>query len=215
MVVGVTGGIASGKTMVCRVFEEQGAKIVDADRIGREVVEEEPGMLEALRDVFGPGILTPEGALDRRKLGNRVFADREAKAKLDRMVHPPLLRRLRAGVVEALREDKDRLVVVDAALIVEWGIMDWFDVLVMVRTSERMQIERLMRRNRLSREETLNRIRSQMPDAEKAKAAYASRAASFVIWNDGTVQELRQRALEVWRAIGEIGEKKELTSGHF
>ena len=208
MVIGVTGGIAAGKTMVCRVFEEQGAKIVDADRIGREVVEEEPGVLEALREVFGPGMLTPGGTLDRRKLGNIVFADRKAKEKLDRIVHPPLLRRLRTYVAGASREDKDRHVVVDAALIVEWGIVDWFDVVVTVRTPERMQIERLVRRDGWSRKEAVDRIRSQMSDAEKAKAAYASRAVSFVIWNDGSVEELRQRALEIWKAIGASQRKK-------
>jgi len=205
MVIGVTGGIASGKTMVCRFFEEQGAKIVDADRIGRAVVEETPAILKTLREVFGPGILTVEGTLDRRKLGNIVFADREAKEKLDRIVHPPLLRRLRVGIQETLREDEDRPVVVDAALIVEWGIEDWFDAVVVVRTSEGMQIERLVRRNGLSRKEAVDRIRSQMSDAEKAKTA------TFVIWNDGGVEELRQRALEVWQAIGEKSEKKELT----
>jgi len=209
MVVGVTGGIASGKTTVCRVFEAQGAKIVDADRIGRAVVEEDPGILEALRTEFGAGMLTPEGMLDRRKMGKLVFTDPVAKAKLDRIVHPPLFLRLREEIREALSEDQERPVVVDAALIVECGITDWFDVVVTVRASEERRIARLMRRNGLFRKEALDRIRSQMSDSEKAKAA------TFVIRNDGDEEELRRRALEVWREINAPSEKKRLTEPLF
>jgi dephospho-CoA kinase len=209
MVVGVTGGIASGKTTVCRIFEEQGAKVVDADRIGRAVVEEDSGILEALRTEFGADMLTPEGTLDRRKLGKLVFADPEAKAKLECIVHPPLFLRLREEIRGALNEDQERPVVVDAALIVECKMVDWFDVVVTVRTSERSRIARLMRRNGLLRKGALDRIRSQVSDAEKAKAA------AFVIWNDGELEELRRRALEVWREINGRSEKKRLTEGPF
>jgi dephospho-CoA kinase len=209
MVVGVTGGIASGKTTVCRVFEAQGAKVVDADRIGRAVVEEDSGIIEALRTEFGADMLTPQGTLDRRKLGRLVFADPEAKRKLERIVHPPLLLRLREEIREDLSENQERPVVVDAALIVECGLVNWFDVVVMVRTSKESRISRLMRRNGLSRKEALDRIRSQMPDAEKAKAAV------FVIRNDGELRELRRRALEVWREINATSEKKRLTEGPF
>ena len=209
MVVGVTGGIASGKTTVCRVFEAQGAKVVDADRIGRAVVEEDSGILKALRTEFGAGMLTPEGTLDRRKLGKLVFADPEAKAKLERIVHPPLLLRLREEVRQALREDQKRTVVVDAALIVECKMVAWFDVVVTVWASEESRIARLMRRNGLSRKEALDRIRSQVSDAEKAGAAV------FVIRNDGGVEELRRRALKVWREINGRSEKKRLTEGPF
>ena len=209
MVVGVTGGIASGKTTVCRVFEAQGAKVVDADRIGRAVVEADFEILKALRAAFGADMLTPQGALDRRKLGKLVFADPEARAKLERIVHPPLLLRLREEIRKALSEDQDRPVLVDAALIVECGIANWFDVVVTVRTSEEKQIARLMRRNTLSRKEALDRIRSQLSDAEKAKAA------AFVILNDGDMDQLRRRALEVWREINATSEKKRLTEGLF
>lgn len=209
MVVGVTGGIASGKTTVCRIFEEHGAKVVDADRIGRAVVEEDSGILEALRTEFGADMLTREGTLDRRKMGKRVFADPEAKAKLERIVHPPIFLRLREEIRGALSEDQERPVVVDAALIVECGIANWFDVVVMVRTSQESRIARLMRRNGLSRKEALDRIRSQISDAEKAKAA------AFVIGNDGDEDQLRRRALEVWREINATSEKKRLTEGPF
>ena len=209
MVVGVTGGIASGKTTVCRMFEAQGAKVVDADRIGRAVVEADFEILKGLRAAFGAGMLTPQGTLDRRKLGKLVFADPEARAKLERIVHPPLLLRLREEIRKALSEDQDRPVLVDAALIVECGIANWFDVVVTVRTSEEKQIARLMRRNTLSRKEALDRIRSQLSDAEKAKAA------AFVILNDGDMDQLRRRALEVWREINATSEKKRLTEGLF
>ncbi len=209
MVVGVTGGIASGKTAVCRMFESEGAKVVDADRVGRVVVEEDFGILKALRMEFGAGMLTPEETLDRRKMGKLVFANPEARAKLERIVHPPLLLRLREEIRQALREDQKRTVVVDAALIVECGIANWFDVVVMVQASERSRIKRLMRRNGLSRKETLDRIRSQLSDAERAKAA------AFVIWNDGDMDQLKRRALKVWREINGRSEKKRLTEGPF
>ncbi|MFH1006525.1 MAG: dephospho-CoA kinase [Candidatus Latescibacterota bacterium] len=202
MVVGVTGGIASGKTTVCRMFEAQGAKVVDADRIGHAVVEEDAQVLDAIRSAFGSDMLTGGGTLDRVKMGKQVFSDPEAKAKLEHIVHPPLLLRLREAIRQALGEDPDRPVVVDAALIVECGIVDWFDVVVAVRVSEEKRIERLMQRNRLSMKEALNRIRSQMPEAEKIGAA------TFVIRNDGDMEELEQRAREVWSGVGTRSGKK-------
>jgi dephospho-CoA kinase len=192
MVIGVTGGLGSGKTSVCRLFEACGALVIEADRVGREVVED-PDVLEALVAAFGQDIVA-EGRLDRRRLGQRAFADAAANERLNRIVWPPLVRKLRADVEAALRERPDRPVVVDAALLVEWGDLSWLDALVVVTASEQVRKTRMMARMDLSEAEVA-RMRAQLPEEEKA------RRADCVIVNDGTEEDLRAQASEVWARL--------------
>ena len=193
MVIGVTGGLGSGKTSVCRLFEARGALVIEADRVGREVVED-PDVLEALVAAFGQDIVE-DGRLDRRRLGQRAFADAPSNERLNRIVWPPLVRKLRADVEAALREQPDRPVVVDAALLVEWGDLSWLDALVVVTASEQARKARMMARMGLSGAEVEARMRAQLPEEEKV------RRADCVIVNDGTSEDLRTRASEVWARL--------------
>lgn len=195
MVIGVTGGIASGKSEVCRVFADQGAFVLDADEIGREVVEDHRDVLDQLVEHFGKGILNPDGTLDRRGLGRIVFRDPVARERLNTIVHPPLLATLRQRIKEALQTDSRRPVVIDAALIVEWGIEEWFDVLIAVVAPEEEQIRRLVEYKGFGPKEALDRVRSQLPSDRKAAAA------DYVIQNEGEREVLVQRALEIWTAL--------------
>lgn len=193
MVIGVTGGLGSGKTSVCRLFEALGALVIEADRTGREVVED-PEVLRALIAAFGEDIVE-DGRLDRRRLGQRAFADPASSERLNRIVWPPLVRKLRADAEAALRERPDRPVVIDAALLVEWGDLSWLDALVVVTADEQARKARMMARMGLSGEEVEARMRAQLPEEEKA------RRADYVIVNDGTEEDLRARASEVWERL--------------
>ena len=194
MVIGVTGGLGSGKTSVCRLFEAHGARVIEADRTGREVAED-PEVLEALIFAFGEDIVDDSGRLNRRRLGQRAFADTASNERLNRIVWPPLLRKLRADVEAALREQPDRPVVVDAALLVEWGDLNWLDALVVVTAPEQVRKARMMGRMGLSEEEVEARMQAQLPEEEKV------RQADYVIVNDGTEEDLKARASEVWARL--------------
>jgi dephospho-CoA kinase len=194
VIIGVTGGIASGKSEVCRVFADQGALVLDADEIGQEVVED-PDVLDRLVERFGRDILKPDGRLDRRGLGRRVFRNPLARAQLEAIVHPPLLLILRTRIEEALRADPSRPVVVDAALIVECNLEDWFDVLITVVAPEAEQIRRLVEQKGFDPEEAMDRIRSQLPSEQKTAVA------DYVIQNDDEREILIQRTRAIWEAV--------------
>ncbi len=169
--VGLTGGIAVGKSYVSALLRELGCHVFDADDIARAVVQ--PGM-PALNDIvaaFGPDVLAADGTLDRAKLGRLVFADAEARSRLNAIVHP----RVHAEQDRLLREvearDPHGIAVVDAALLIESGGYRRFDVVVVVWCRPEIQLARLMARNGLSREEASQRIAAQMPSEEKRRYA--------------------------------------------
>ena len=193
LILGVTGNIASGKSEVVRHFQEKGCALVDADKVAHELYANNIGLLRQLASEFGSDILHPNGTLNRRLLGSQVFRDPDALAALDRIVHPHLIVALRERVFSALRVMNR--VILDAALIVELGVRPELDCLVLVTAPEAQRLQRLMERDGLSREEAEQRIRSQIPESEKRKAA------DFEIVNDGGPGALMQRADAVWAAI--------------
>lgn len=194
-VIGVGGGIASGKTTVCKFFEKWGAHIVDADEIGKEVVEKNPALLKELSKVFGDGIFHDDGTLDRRRLGHIVFHNENARRKLNAIVHPTLLSELTQNVRERLGENREAVVVIDAALLLEWDLHSLLDVLLVVETTEEKQTERLIQAAGLTRKEAQDRIQAQSHFKEKRTKA------DFLITNNATVQELEEKAKEVWEKI--------------
>lgn len=195
LTVGVTGGIASGKSSVCKIFEKHGAKVIDADGIGREVVEQREEVLSALVDTFGKGILTEDGELERRKLAGIVFDDADSLEKLNRVVHPFLTEEIRAKIQNASQEGFSGVIVVDAALIFEWNLVEIFDTIVVVSCSERAQVERLRERDSLEAGEALSRIHSQIPQSDKIARA------DFHVINEGGFQDLEERADHVWKEL--------------
>jgi dephospho-CoA kinase len=196
LLIGVTGGIACGKTEVCKVFQKKGAIILSGDQIGKEVVEKNRKVLKELVRMFGEGILRRDGTLDRRKLGKIAFASKDANDKLNQIMHPYLLGDLRKKL-EDLRKGDKKVVVIDAALIVEWGLEKELDHLIFVESKREDKIRRLQNEKGYTRREALHRIKSQLPEIAK------KRKADFVIRNDRDLTELRKRANRVWeRMIG-------------
>jgi dephospho-CoA kinase len=169
--VGLTGGIASGKSYVTGLLKELGCEVTDADLIARRVVEPgQPAYHDVVRE-FGAGILDADGALDRAKLGAIVFADSARRARLNAIVHPRVIAAQDEWLAEVGRRDPRAVAVVDAALMIEAGAHRRFDKLIVVYCEPELQLARLMARDGLSREEALRRINAQMPASEKLKYA--------------------------------------------
>lgn len=192
--VGLTGGIACGKSTVAGFFAELGIPIVDADRIARDVVA--PGS-EGLADVvttFGSGVLLPDGSLDRKKLGELVFSDTAARATLNAITHPRIAAESAARLGE-LSETDVPYVLYEAALLVENGIHRALPVLVVVTASPDTQLRRLMDREGIDETAAKSRIRAQLPLAEKVAVA------DHVIDNDGALDATRARTREVHQQL--------------
>ena len=195
LLIGVTGGIACGKTEVAEVFRKKGAIVLSGDQIGKEVVEKEGTVLKQLVHAFGQDILNKNGTLDRRKLGEIAFASEESRDKLNRIIHPHLLKELRGRIQNIEEENPRAVVVIDAALIFEWGLEKELDHLIFVESKEENKIRRLQKEKGYSKKEALDRIKSQLPEKVKEKKA------DVVIRNDEGLAELRTAADGVWRFI--------------
>ena len=169
--VGLTGSIAVGKSFVVSVFEELGCHVLDADQTAREVVMPGTQGLKALTEAFGDEILNPDGTLDRKQLGALVFADESQRQRLNHILHPFIIARQDEILNEWEKDDPDGIGIVDAALMIESGGYRRFDKLIVVHCRPEVQLERLMLRDKLSRDEAKRRIDSQMPQEEKQKFA--------------------------------------------
>jgi dephospho-CoA kinase len=196
VVIGIAGGIATGKTEVAKLFAKRGAVIISGDDLGREVVEENPEVSKELVEVFSEEILNENGKLNRRKLGQLAFRDAVSKKKLNDIIHPHLLRRLKEKLTQLRKKEGEKLVVVDAALIPDWGIKNWLDYLVIVDCTYENQLQRLKERG-LSEKEAKDRIASQLPSDRKREPA------DYLIENDGTLEELRQESEKLYLLIQE------------
>jgi len=190
LLVGLTGGIATGKSTVSDVLRRLGAEIIDADVLAREVVEPGQPAHAVIVEEFGPGVLTADGTLDRKKLGVIVFAAPERRKRLEAITHPAIRDRFLTRVQELDDKGFTGLVVFDAPVMIESGSYKNMDRLVVVATDEATQAERLRARDGADDAENRRRIASQMPVAEKAKLA------DYVIDNSGdreaTVVQVRR-----------------------
>jgi dephospho-CoA kinase len=188
---------------VCTFFRSWGAYGIDLDRVAREAADE-AGALEELVDRFGPGIRDASGALDRRALARKAFADEASRRRLTDVVWPRVSRRLRAEVEQARSQRPDRMIAVEAPLLLEWGDPDNLcDVVVVVTAPESVRIARTMARMGLSEAEVRARMAHQMSDDEKV------RLADHVIVNDAGLADLESRAHAVWRCLtGEPGRRR-------
>jgi dephospho-CoA kinase len=190
--VGLTGGVASGKSAVSAMLRELGALVIDADALAREVVAPGTPGLEAVVAAFGPEVLAHDGSLDRARLGAVVFGDPVSRAALEGIIHP--LVRARAAELEAAAP-ADVLVVHDIPLLVETGQADAFDAVVVVDVPEEVQVERAVRSRGWSEEEARARIEAQASRAERLAAA------THVLDNSGTFEDLRRRVAEVFAEL--------------
>jgi dephospho-CoA kinase len=193
LLVGLTGGIGSGKSTVARMLEERGAVVFDADLLAREAVEPGTPGHTAVIERFGADVLAPGGELDREALASIVFADPSARRDLEQIVHPEV-RRLFAEGSEAYR-DTDRIVVFSAPLLVESGMHTAFEILVVVSATVATQIERLMRQRGMSEPAIRARIDAQAPLEDKAAVA------DFLVDNEGTLAELESQVERLWHDL--------------
>lgn len=192
LLVGLTGGIASGKSTVSAMLAERGAEVIDADHIARQVVM--PGMPAwcKIREHFGPGVLFPDGSIDRQALADIVFGDPAKLALLNEITHPEIFKRI-ADRLEAVH-DRDVIVVLDAALLIETGLAQRVDVLVVTHSPQEVQIERLTGKG-MTPEHARARIAAQLPDEQKLAKA------DMVIENNGSLEDLGKRVEELWREL--------------
>ena len=193
-VIGLTGGIGSGKSTVAQLLAGPGAVIIDADKLGHEVFQPDT---EAWREVvatFGQQVLAPGGEIDRTKLGKIVFNNHESLTQLNRIMHPRMYEMAKARIEEQRRR-RVAVVVLEAALLIEANWMPLADEVWIVIAPESKVLERLRKQRRLARKETLTRLRSQLPIEERLKHA------NIVINNEGGLNELKARVTELWASL--------------
>lgn len=169
--VGLTGGIATGKSFVLSVLSELGCEVMDADQTAREVVEPGQPAFEEIVAHFGGEVVGADGRLDRPKLGAIVFNDPAQREKLNSIVHPKVFEAQARWMAEVEARNPQAVVIIDAALMIETGSYRRFDKVVVVYCEPELQLQRLMARNNMTQEEATARISSQMPSAEKLKFA--------------------------------------------
>jgi dephospho-CoA kinase len=193
--VGLTGGIASGKSTVSEAFARLGAKVLDADEVAREVVLPGKPAWTKLRHTFGSEFFHPDGRLNRSKLRRLVFANPEERSRLNAIVHPEVMREIDFRFEQLTSSAEHAVVLVDVPLLIEVGVAHRFDKVVVVYANESVQVMRLMQRDGLSREEARQALSVQIDLREKAKKA------DFVIDNSGTPEETQAQVEKVWQEL--------------
>ena len=200
--VGLTGGIASGKSTVAERFVERGAELVDADAIAREVVQPDEPAWHKLVEHFGAGILDADGFIDRPALGRIVFGNPEKLKLLNQITHPPVVEEI-ANKLELLQAF-DGVVVLDVPLLAESGVDRGYEAVVVVAARADVQVERLVRDRGMAEADARSRVAAQASLQRKLELA------THVIWNEGTIEELRGRTDEVAdELVGRAREKAE------
>lgn len=199
--IGLTGGIATGKSTVSRILVESGCPVVDADQLAREVVAVgSPGLLKTVEE-FGTDILLDDGQLDRKKLGQLIFSNPEKRARLEKIIHP-----LVRALAKQKRNDLERagysLAFYDVPLLFEKQMQSQFDIIVVVGCSAELQVKRLMEREGLTKDEADRRVQSQISISDKIKWA------NEVLDNSGTIENLRAQVKDLLKRLGESETKK-------
>jgi dephospho-CoA kinase len=195
LLVGLTGGIASGKSTAGEIFRELGVHMIDADQVSRDLVAPSLPALDEIAAAFGPAILGENGELDRAALGDLIFADPKKRLTLERIIHPRIAEEIDRRVEELRRKFPEGIIMVDAALTIEVGNQDRYEYLVVVYTDEETQLRRLTERDGLENSEARMRIEAQMPLARKVEYA------DFVIDNGGSAEELSAEVERVGREL--------------
>ncbi|GAB6269662.1 MAG: dephospho-CoA kinase [Smithella sp.] len=193
--VGLTGGIACGKSTVAGMFVKNGAHLIDFDRLAHEIQEPGKPAWQEVVKIFGKEILSPDGSIDRVKLGNIVFTDKEKLTKLNRIVHPLIYKEWLARQEKISQKDNHAIILADVPLLFEGRMQHLFDLTILVLIAPEEQIRRLMARNHISRGDAEQRLKSQMPIDEK------NALADIVIDNKNGVSETEKTVKQVWREL--------------
>ena len=199
-VIGLTGGIATGKSIVASMLRELGAKVIDADELAREIVQ--PGR-EAWKEIvgaFGSEILRQDKTIDREKLRNKIFQDEAARKNLETITHPRIRALAQARIQQLATEEAD-LIVYEAPLLFENQVHLWLRPVILVACDLEIQKRRLRERDGLDEEEIQRHLKAQMPLQEKRQLA------DFIIENNGDIEDLRRQVRQVWQKITKIEDR--------
>lgn len=195
LLVGLTGGMGSGKSIAGEMLKELGAHIVDADEICRSLIEPEKQAWREIVQLFGDEILLPDQTLNRKKMADIVFNDPEKKMALEGILHPKVFAEEQRAFEEISEADKDAVVVVNAALLIESGNCKKMDKVIVVACEERVQVERIEQKGIFSAEEALKRIKTQMKLKEKLKFA------DYKLDNNSSVEDLRAEVKKLYQKL--------------
>jgi dephospho-CoA kinase len=191
IILGLTGGFGSGKTTVAKMFRGLGAEIVDADKLAHNCIKKGSGVYQKISSIFGKSVLQSDKKIDRRKLAGLVFNNRSMLKKLNNIIHPEVIRMIK----ESILSSRTKVVVLDAPLLIEAGLCDIVDKIIVVMVSRQKQVERVFKKTKIKKEEILKRIRCQMPLSKKA------RLADFVIDNNGDLKDTKSQVNQIWRRM--------------
>ena len=196
LIVGLTGGIVSGKTTIAKMFQELGAQVIDADEIARKVVRPGEKAWQGIVEYFGPEILREDLEINRKKLADIVFSNKEKLAVLNSITHPEIILMLKKQINQLKNKyQKNIICIVEAPLLFEAHLEDMMDKIIVVYLNREEQLKRLLLRNNLTREEAIQRIESQMPLEEKLSRA------DYVIDNCFSLQQTKKKVLQVWKEL--------------
>jgi dephospho-CoA kinase len=197
LIIGLTGGVASGKSLVAAEFERLGACVIDADVIAREVLCPGQAPFDMLIDAFGEEILAPDKTVDRSVLAEIVFNDCAKLTTLNQITHPEIIHRILERIKEIRSEDPDVLIVLDAPLLIEVGLHEKVDRVVVVYVDEETLVERIVERDKLDPKDAVKRLACQMPLKEKIEYA------DHVIYNKATIEETLKQVADIFANLSE------------
>lgn len=186
LTVGITGGIGAGKTTVCKIFEELGAKVIYSDELAKEIMENDESLKKKIKKIFGEKSYIG-GKLNRKFIADIIFSSDEKRKLLESIVHPAVIKRILSDLKKIADEGKYNFVIVEAALIFESGFDKELDYVLVVDADDEIKIKRIMERDKCSKEEVLKRMRAQLDSKIKRELA------DMVIINDGDIDELRKK----------------------
>ena len=184
--IGLTGSIGTGKSTVSKLLRERGIAVIDADLLAREIVKKGQECLNDLKNVFGNQVLTIDGELDRKKLGQIVFSDDSKLELLNSVTHPHIRRRMKAQMNE-LESKNNKVIVLDVPLLFEAKMEDLVDIILVVFVKEEIQIKRIMERDNCTQEEAIRIIKTQISQQDKISKS------DYTIDNSGTIEELKEK----------------------
>jgi dephospho-CoA kinase len=200
--VGLTGGYATGKTLVARGLERLGCHVIYADELGHQVLQPEGEAYAPTVEAFGRNILNSDGVIDRKKLGDIAFASPEALEKLSGLVHPAVIRLEERLLEKIQRQDPDGIAIVEAAILIETGRDAVFDRIILTSCDEETQMARGMKRDHATREQVFARLAKQLPLNEKERHAH------YIVDTSGPKEETAQQVQRVYRYLKELAEAR-------
>lgn len=195
LVVGLTGGIGTGKSEVSRKFAESGAKVLNADQIAHQITNSNQQILQAIKDNFGSDCFRISGELDRRKLGQLVFSSSEALQMLNQIIHPHLIKKIRSEIQLYRKNPQFPVLIIEMAILFELRMEKDFDLIIVVTAPISSIIQRLRKRDQLTQAEILDRLNAQLPQYRKEQQA------DMLIQNDSDLENLYQQVEQIWTEL--------------